>query len=145
MVNLTVTRLLRDRALADPDGVALIVRGSAPLTYGQWEERSTEIANGLLGRGVTRGDRVGLVFGSGDWTDYAVAFFGVLKAGAAAVPLSDRLAPADLRFMLGHCGAAGSSTPRGGRARRGLDRDAGGAARGGRVRLRGGLRGGNLP
>ncbi|MBG0828842.1 acyl--CoA ligase [Planomonospora sp. ID67723] len=108
MVNLTVIQLLRDRALADPEGVALIVQGSAPLTYGQWDERSTELANGLVERGVVRGDRVGLVFGNGDWTDYAVAFFGVLKAGAAAVPLSDRLAPADLRFMLGHCGAVGA-------------------------------------
>ncbi|GIH92033.1 class I adenylate-forming enzyme family protein [Planobispora siamensis] len=107
MVNLTVTQLLRDRALADPEGVALIVQGSAPLTYGRWDERSTELANGLVERGVGRGDRVGLVFGNGDWADYAVAFFGVLKAGAAAVPLSDALAPADLRFMLGHCGAVG--------------------------------------
>ncbi|GGS46887.1 O-succinylbenzoic acid--CoA ligase [Planobispora rosea] len=107
-MNLTVTQLLRDRALADPEGVALIVQGSAPLTYGQWEARSTELANGLVGRGVVGGDRVGLVFGNGDWTDYAVAFLGVLKAGAAAVPLSDRLAPGDLRFMLGHCGAVGA-------------------------------------
>ncbi|GGK72332.1 O-succinylbenzoic acid--CoA ligase [Planomonospora parontospora subsp. parontospora] len=107
MVNLTVTQLLGDRALADPDGVALIVQGSAPLTYGQWHERSTAVANGLVERGVARGDRVGLVFGNADWADYAVAFFGVLKAGAAAVPLSDRSAAADLRFMLGHCGAAG--------------------------------------
>ncbi|MBB5964603.1 class I adenylate-forming enzyme family protein [Planomonospora venezuelensis] len=107
-MNLTVPQLLRDRALADPEGVALIVQGSAPLTYGQWEERSTELANGLVERGVGGGDRVGLVFGNGDWTDYAVAFLGVLKAGAAAVPLSDRLAPADLRFMLDHCRAAGA-------------------------------------
>ncbi|MBG0815921.1 class I adenylate-forming enzyme family protein [Planomonospora sp. ID82291] len=106
-MNLTVTHLLGERALADPDGVALIVQGSAPLTYGQWHERSTAVANGLVERGVTRGDRVGLVFGNADWADYAVAFFGVLKAGAAAVPLSDRLSAADLRFMLGHCGAAG--------------------------------------
>ncbi|MDP9861280.1 MULTISPECIES: class I adenylate-forming enzyme family protein [Streptosporangium] len=108
MVNLTVPQLLRDRASADPDGVALIVHGSDPLTYRQWYERSVVIANSLVARGVTRGDRVGLVFGSADWADYAVAFCGVLAAGAAAVPLSDRLAPADLRFMLEHCRASGT-------------------------------------
>ncbi|WP_433254109.1 class I adenylate-forming enzyme family protein [Streptosporangium sp. CA-135522] len=107
MVNLTVPQLLRDRAAADPDGVALIVHGSAPLTYLQWYERSVVVANGLVARGVARGDRVGLVFGSADWADYAVAFCGVLAAGAAAVPLSDRLASADLRFMLEHCRASG--------------------------------------
>ncbi|MEV4243030.1 AMP-binding protein [Streptosporangium canum] len=107
MVNLTVPQLLRDRASADPDGVALIVHGSEPLTYRQWYERSAVIANGLVARGVTKGDRVGLVFGSADWADYAVAFCGVLAAGAAAVPLSDRLASADLRFMLEHCRATG--------------------------------------
>ncbi|MEU1731167.1 AMP-binding protein [Streptosporangium sp. NPDC020145] len=107
-MNLTVPQLLRDRAAADPDGVALIVHGSAPLTYLQWHQRATAIANGLVARGVSRGDRVGLVFGNADWADYAAAFCGVLAAGAVAVPLSDRLAPADLRFMLEHCGASGA-------------------------------------
>ncbi|WP_371779976.1 class I adenylate-forming enzyme family protein [Streptosporangium subroseum] len=106
-MNLTVPQLLRDRALTDPDGVALIVHGSVPLTYGQWHERSTALANSLVARGVTRGDRVGLVFGGADWVDYAVAFCGVLTSGAVAVPLSDRLAPADLRFMLENCRATG--------------------------------------
>ncbi|MFC4059388.1 class I adenylate-forming enzyme family protein [Planomonospora corallina] len=113
MVNPTLPHLLADRALADPDGVALIVQGSAPLTYGRWHERSTAVAHGLVERGVARGDRVGLVFGNADWADYAVAFIGVLKAGAAAVPLSDRLTAADLRSMLGHCGAAGAVHARG--------------------------------
>ncbi|MFI6451103.1 class I adenylate-forming enzyme family protein [Streptosporangium amethystogenes] len=106
-MNLTVPQLLGDRALADPDGIALIVHGSAPLTYHRWHERSLALANGLLARGVTSGDRVGLVFGTADWTDYAVAFCGVLAAGAVAVPLSDRLAPDDLRLMLADCGATG--------------------------------------
>ncbi|MFD1503513.1 class I adenylate-forming enzyme family protein [Streptosporangium lutulentum] len=106
-MNLTVPALLRDRALADPDGLALIVHGSASLTYRQWHERSTALANSLVARGVTRGDRVGLVFGGADWVDYAVAFCGVLASGAVAVPLSDRLASADLRFMLENCRATG--------------------------------------
>lgn len=65
----------------------------------------------LRGRGIGRGDRVGLVFGNGDWLDYAVAFFGVLDAGAVAVPLSDRLAAADVDAMLAHCGATAVLRP----------------------------------
>ncbi|MER6826736.1 class I adenylate-forming enzyme family protein [Streptosporangium sp. NPDC000563] len=106
-MNLTVPQLLRDRALADPEGVALIVHGSARLTYREWHERSTVLANSLVARGVTRGDRVGLVFGAADWADYAVAFCGVLAAGAVGVPLSDRLALDDLRLMLENCRATG--------------------------------------
>ncbi|MER5648313.1 class I adenylate-forming enzyme family protein [Streptosporangium sp. NPDC002524] len=106
-MNLTVPQLLGDRALTDPDGVALIVHGSAQLTYRQWHERSTALANALVTRGVGRGDRVGLVFGAADWADYAVAFCGVLAAGAVAVPLSDRLTLDDLRFMLENCRATG--------------------------------------
>lgn len=106
-MNLTVPQLLRDRALAEPEGVALIVHGSAQLTYREWHERSTALANSLIARGVTRGDRVGLVFGAADWADYAVAFCGVLAAGAVAVPLSDRLSLDDLRLMLENCRATG--------------------------------------
>ncbi|WP_436760716.1 class I adenylate-forming enzyme family protein [Streptosporangium sp. V21-05] len=106
-MNLTVPQLLGDRALDDPDGVALVVHGSARLTYRQWHERSTALANSLVTRGVGRGDRVGLVFGAADWADYAVAFCGVLAAGAVAVPLSDRLTLDDLRFMLENCRATG--------------------------------------
>lgn len=106
-MNLTVPQLLRDRALTDPDGVALIVHGSTQLTYRQWHERSTALANSLVARGVARGDRVGLVFGAADWADYAVAFCGVLAAGGVAVPLSDRLTLDDLRFMLENCRATG--------------------------------------
>ncbi|GAA3610701.1 long-chain fatty acid--CoA ligase [Nonomuraea rosea] len=103
----TLLQLLDTRAASEPDRVALIVPGAEPLTHGQWAERSRRAASGLVDRGVKLGDRVGLVFGAADWPDYAVAFMAVLRAGAAAVPLSARLAPADLRFKLHHCDTAG--------------------------------------
>nr|BFE78404.1 long-chain fatty acid--CoA ligase [Planobispora longispora] len=52
------------------------------------------------------GDRVGLLFGSGDWTGFAVAFCAAQKAGAVAVPISDRLAPPEAGYMLDHCSAS---------------------------------------
>ncbi|MGW5265605.1 class I adenylate-forming enzyme family protein [Microbispora sp. NPDC004025] len=102
---LTLPELLRLRAGQEPDGVAMIVEGHGTLTFAEWEHRSAALAAGLAGRGVTPGDRVALHFGSRDWIDFAVAFFGVLKAGAVAVPMSDRLAPAELRYMIEHCSA----------------------------------------
>ncbi|WP_169982385.1 MULTISPECIES: class I adenylate-forming enzyme family protein [unclassified Microbispora] len=102
---LTLPELLRLRAGQEPDGVAMIVEGHGTLTFAEWERRSAVLAAGLTGRGVIPGDRVALHFGSRDWIDFAVAFFGVLKAGAVAVPMSDRLAPAELRYMIEHCSA----------------------------------------
>ena len=107
LAHLTVTRLLAERAVAEGDRVAMIVDGAEPLTFAAWHARSTAVAGGLLARGVRRGDRIGLVFGAGSWLDYAVAFCGVLAAGAVAVPLSDRHPPADLEFKLARSGAVG--------------------------------------
>ncbi|MET9337555.1 AMP-binding protein [Nonomuraea sp. NPDC003804] len=101
-MSVTLPDLLRARAAADPGRVAMTVHGVGSLTFGEWERRSTGVAAALDAR---PGDRVGLVFGNGDWLEYAVAFFGVVKAGAVAVPLSDRLAAADIEAMLAHCGA----------------------------------------
>ncbi|KAB8187080.1 class I adenylate-forming enzyme family protein [Microbispora catharanthi] len=103
---LTVPELLRLRAGQEPDGVAMIVEGHGTLTFADWDRRSAALAAGLADRGVAPGDRVALHFGSRDWIDFAVAFFGVLKAGAVAVPMSDRLAPAELRYMIEHCAAS---------------------------------------
>ncbi|WP_067171719.1 class I adenylate-forming enzyme family protein [Microtetraspora niveoalba] len=102
----TVPGLLRVRAGQEPDAVAMTVDGHGSMTFDEWERRSTLVAYGLTRRGVAPGDRVGLLFGSRDWIDFAVAFCGVLKAGAVAVPLSDRLAPAETRYMLDHCAAS---------------------------------------
>ncbi|WP_240506433.1 class I adenylate-forming enzyme family protein [Thermoactinospora rubra] len=103
---MTLPELLRRRATAEPDRRALTVHGAGSLTFGEWETRSTRVAAALAAGGLRPGDRAGLVFGNGDWVEYAVAFLGVIKAGGVAVPLSDRLAPADAEAMLAHCGAA---------------------------------------
>jgi acyl-CoA synthetase (AMP-forming)/AMP-acid ligase II len=59
----------------------------------------------LLARGISRGDKVGLVFGARDWLDFAVMWAAVLKAGAVAVPVSDRSTPAQQAEMFARCAA----------------------------------------
>ncbi|MEU4833753.1 class I adenylate-forming enzyme family protein [Streptosporangium sp. NPDC023615] len=102
----TVPEMLRLRAAQEPERAAVIVEGGQELTFAEWERRSNAVAHGLLERGVRPGDRIGLLFGSRDWADFAVAFCAVHKAGAVAVPVSDRLAPAEVRHMLEHCSAS---------------------------------------
>ncbi|WP_066947352.1 class I adenylate-forming enzyme family protein [Microtetraspora fusca] len=95
--------LLAARAAAEPGKVAMIVHGAGELTFEEWERRSNEVANALLSMGIGRGERIGLIFPAGRWIDYAIAFLGVLKAGAVAVPLADRTPAAEVARIAAHC------------------------------------------
>lgn len=89
----------------DPDRTAIEVHGGACLTFAEWDRRATAVARALLDRGLRSGDRVALLFGTGDWTDFAVAYCGAVRAGGVAVPCSEHLAPAQVRGILGHSAA----------------------------------------
>jgi len=108
-----VPDLLRARATEAPDLIALSVDGGQSLTYGEWEARSNMVARGLAARGVRTGDRVALYFDNDRWTDYALSYLGVHKAGAAAVPVGRRFAPAELSHVLGHSQVTGVICPSG--------------------------------
>lgn len=62
-----------------PDKEALLAAGRR-YSYAELDRRATALAHALLGRGVTRGDRV-LVFAENS-VETVVAFWGVLKANA---------------------------------------------------------------
>ncbi|HEX6967240.1 MAG TPA: class I adenylate-forming enzyme family protein [Micromonosporaceae bacterium] len=99
--------LLRLRAANSPHTVPLLIDGAPGLTYQEWDLRSNAVAHGLLAKGVRRGDRVALFFAGMDWSDYAVAYLAVLKAGGVAVHLNDELPSEELRRRLGHAAASG--------------------------------------
>lgn len=108
----TLSALLAHRAGTDPERTALIC-GPRTLTFGEWYERAEALAAGLRSRGLEPGARVVLRYGSGDWTAYAVAFCGVLRAGLVAVPLSDRQPPAVAAHVLVDSGASALLHPAG--------------------------------
>ena len=101
---LTVPQLLAARFAAEPEHIA-ISQGSESLDLGSWQSRTLAIAAGLRAAGVQAGDRVGLLYSARDWITYACSYTGVLAAGAVAVPMSTRVAPAELVFMLEHSAA----------------------------------------
>lgn len=103
---MTVPQLLEQRAAADPDRMAVIVAAGSSITFAQWHQQSNALAAGLLARGIGRGDRVGLLFDGAEWTGFAIAYCGVQRAGAVAVPLSARQPGAALAAMLEYCGAS---------------------------------------
>jgi acyl-CoA synthetase (AMP-forming)/AMP-acid ligase II/acyl carrier protein len=71
-----------------PEELAHRLVGVADLTFGAWDEQSNAVARGLIARGVRPGDRILLPCSTDAWISYAVAWAGVLKAGAVAVPVS---------------------------------------------------------
>lgn len=67
-------------------------------SYEEVDESANKFANALIGLGVKRGDKIGLF--SPNIPQYAIAFFGILKAGAVVVPISPLLGSLDLRHTI---------------------------------------------
>ncbi|WP_026400352.1 non-ribosomal peptide synthetase [Actinomadura rifamycini] len=104
----TVPDLFEARAARTPDDVALVC-GGASLTYAELNDRANRLARDLAARGVGPEDRVALVLPR--TPDVVVAILGVLKAGAAYVPVDPEY-PADrIAFMLDDCAPACTITP----------------------------------
>ncbi|WP_063910034.1 AMP-binding protein [Herbidospora yilanensis] len=101
----TLPHLLRARAVEQPDRTALICADGRELTFGEWDAEADSGAHALLGKGLQRGDRVGLLFDNDRWADFAVACMAVLRAGGVAVPLSARQSAATLKVMTDDCAA----------------------------------------
>jgi acyl-CoA synthetase (AMP-forming)/AMP-acid ligase II len=93
-----LAQVLRDRAAAHPDHVALVDGEGRSQTYGELQQRSNRLAQYLLQRGVTAGDRVAHL----DRNAPAAAelLLAAVKIGAALVPLNWRLAQPELRALL---------------------------------------------
>ncbi|MDX3280313.1 non-ribosomal peptide synthetase [Streptomyces scabiei] len=87
----TVPEAFARIAGATPERIA-VTEGAVGLTYGDLDERSTRLADGLHERGVTAGDRVGVCLER--TAELVVTLLAVLKAGATYVPV-DPAYPAD--------------------------------------------------
>ncbi len=96
-----VHHLFSEVARRQPGQVA-VEGGSQRLTYGELEDRSNQLARRLLRMGVCPEGRIGIDLERGPLM--LVALLGVLKAGAAYVPL-DRALPAErAAYMLADSG-----------------------------------------
>ncbi|MFE2146054.1 amino acid adenylation domain-containing protein [Streptomyces sp. NPDC059456] len=98
----TVVDVFRARAARTPDAPALD-GPEGVVTYAELDRRSEAVAAALGRRGIGRGDLVGLVV---DRTPAGVcALWGVLKAGAAYVPLDPAHPGARIGEVLRDCAA----------------------------------------
>ena len=70
------------------------------LTFANWNDRATRLANGLLALGLSKGDRVILLaYNCIEWMEIYVA---LARAGLVAVPVNFRLLPADISYIALH-------------------------------------------
>jgi len=68
------------------------------LSYAQWNDRATRLADGLLNAGLATGDRVGLLaYNRLEWMEIYVA---LARAGLVAVPVNFRLSGSEIAYIL---------------------------------------------
>ncbi len=80
-----------------PDKIALIHEDQR-LTYQQINQLSNQLASSLIDMGIKKGDRVVFIFEN--CLEYVVSYYGSLKAGAVAAPLSTDLKPDGIESLL---------------------------------------------
>ena len=73
------------------------------LTFAQWHERASRLANGLLALGLAKGDRVALLaYNCVEWMEMYAA---LARAGLVAVPINFRLTAPEIAYIALHCEA----------------------------------------
>jgi amino acid adenylation domain-containing protein len=93
----TVHELVEVRAALAPDATA-VVAGATSLTYRELTARADRLASHLAGKGAGRGALVGLCVER--TADLVVALLGILKSGAAYVPLDPAFPKERLALIL---------------------------------------------
>lgn len=98
-VPLTPLRCL-DRAIKQFGRKVGIVSGSETFTYAAFGQRCRSLASALRKTGVRKGDRVAYL--SFNTHKLLEGYYGVVQAGAIAMPLNVRLSPAELVHIFNH-------------------------------------------
>ena len=80
-----------------PDKVA-IIHGKVRATYADINSRADNFALYLLSIGTRKGDRIALLMEN--CVEYVISYYGIMKAGAVAVPLNSDLKPEGLRYAI---------------------------------------------
>jgi amino acid adenylation domain-containing protein len=92
----SIDRLFAAQAAANP-GATAVAGGERSLTYGELEAAANRLAHYLIGRGIGPESLVGVLLPRSP--ELVVTILGVLKAGAAYVPLDPAYPPDRLRVM----------------------------------------------
>ncbi|MDT8346013.1 MAG: AMP-binding protein, partial [Thermohalobaculum sp.] len=92
------------RARLAPASPALLSGARVMADYAGFAARAAGIAGGLGRLGIGAGGRVGICMANR--VEYLEALYGILWAGAAAVPVNAKLHPSEAAWILDDAGAA---------------------------------------
>ncbi|WP_345572769.1 amino acid adenylation domain-containing protein [Nonomuraea rosea] len=102
MPDTTVVELFEAQVTRTPGATAL-TSGEVELTYAELDARANQVARHLIGRGVGPESVVAVVFERG--ADLVVALLGVIKAGAAYLPIDPAYPAARIAYVIADSGA----------------------------------------
>lgn len=83
-------------------GRTAIIDGEAVISWAELDARTSRLANGLRERGISKGDRIGLI--APNCHEYLEIVIAGFKLGAVTVPLNQRLTSRELAYMVEHSG-----------------------------------------
>jgi long-chain acyl-CoA synthetase len=95
--------LLTRTALASPTDLAIIT-GDAETSYADLDVSSARAAALLTSLGIMPGDTVGVMLPN--VTEFAVVYYGVLRAGGVVVPMNPLLKSREINYYLSDSGAS---------------------------------------
>ena len=96
-MSLNLATILRSSALENPDHPAILL-GERSIDFAELDRAARGVAAGLQARGIGRGDSVALLVPN--VPEFTIAYFGVLYAGAAVVPINVLAAAPEVTYFL---------------------------------------------
>jgi len=97
MTWLNIGEKVRVNAAKYPDRLAL-KDARRSLTFKEYDERTNRLANGLIGFGLNKGDRIAVL--SNNSIEFMEVYVAAAKAGIVVVPLNFRLHPDDIFYII---------------------------------------------
>jgi len=97
VATLNLSSVLEHSARLTPERIA-ITFGAQQMTYAELNATATRLAAGLHATGIRAGDHVALSCPNVPF--FPIAYFGILKAGAAVVPINVLLKPREIAYHL---------------------------------------------
>lgn len=97
----TLTDIIKNSADLYPNNEAFKC-GDTSVSYKQLDVKTSQLAKCLVDSGIKKGDRVGIYLNR--CIETVIAIYGILKAGAAYVPLDFTAPHQRTRFLINNCG-----------------------------------------
>ncbi|MEQ6250223.1 class I adenylate-forming enzyme family protein [Sulfitobacter sp. HNIBRBA3233] len=99
----SLNTMVAEAVARNPEGEAMVC-DDMRATYAELDARVAACAAGLVGQGVSAGDRVAILLSNGP--EFLVALLAAIRVGAIAVPINVREGAPELAHILNDCSAS---------------------------------------